>query len=107
MSESGREADRRLARWSWVLWQIVKARLARFRFRPRSRALDLVPGGGLRTAQGDALREPPAAGEKIKGNLIATTDRRESHAQPELSSWSLMVRARLVEARTLGTWVFN
>ena len=52
-------------------------------------------------------REAPAAGDTIKGNLIATTDRRPSHAQPELSSWSLMVRARLIEARTLGTWEFK
>ena len=52
-------------------------------------------------------REAPGLGDSIKGNLIASTDRRPSHAQPELSSWSLMVRARLIEARTLGTWTFK
>lgn len=54
----------------------------------------------------DIGRAAPEPGDRIKGNLVASTDRRE-HGQPEQSSWSLMVRARLIEAKTLGTWVFK
>jgi hypothetical protein len=52
-------------------------------------------------------RPAPTAGEQIKGNLILRTDRRPSHGNYEFSSWSQMRRARLIEAKTLGTWEFN
>jgi len=52
-------------------------------------------------------RRAPKAGEKIKGNLILRTDRRPSHANYEFSSWSEMRMARIIEAKTLGTWVFK
>jgi len=52
-------------------------------------------------------RRAPRPGEEIKGNLIQRNGRRESHGNAELSSWSLMVRRRLIEAKTFGTWEFK
>jgi len=52
-------------------------------------------------------RRAPRPGDTIKGNLILRTDRRPSHGSGELSSWSPMRMNRLVEAKTLGTWVFK
>ena len=52
-------------------------------------------------------RRAPAPGEEIKGNLILRTDRRPSHGHYEFSSWSEMRMARIVEAKTLGTWDFE
>ena len=43
----------------------------------------------------------------LNGNLILHTDRRPSHANYEFSSWSEMQRARLIEAKTFGTWEFK
>jgi len=51
-------------------------------------------------------RQAPKPGDRIKGNLILRTDRRASHGNYEFSSWSMMRRNRIIEAKTLGTWVF-
>jgi len=52
-------------------------------------------------------RQAPKPGEKIKGNLILRTDRRQSHGSGEFSSWSQRRMNRNVEAKTFGTWVFK
>jgi len=52
-------------------------------------------------------RQAPTAGERIRGNLILRAGQRGPLEYWELSSWSLRVRARLVEAKTFGTWEFK
>ena len=51
-------------------------------------------------------RQTPKAGEKIKGNLILRSSR-GTYGLPELSSWSLMIMARNIEAKGFGTWEFK
>jgi hypothetical protein len=52
-------------------------------------------------------RSAPQSGDEIKGNLVVRTDRPVDHGSYQLMSWSPMRRARLIEARTLGTWKFE
>jgi len=52
-------------------------------------------------------RQAPMAGERIKGNLILRASKRGRLELWELSSWSLRVKLRFVEAKTFGTWEFE
>jgi len=52
-------------------------------------------------------RSAPKRGERIKGNLIMRTDKAPSHGSYQLVSWSPMRSNRVIEAGTLGTWVFQ
>jgi len=52
-------------------------------------------------------RQTPKVGEQIKGNLILRAGKRAPYHYWELSSWSLRVRHRFVEAKTFGMWEFK
>ena len=52
-------------------------------------------------------RQAPKAGDQIKGNLRLCAGNREPQHQGEYSSWSLMIRRRNIEAKSLGTWEFK